>query len=153
MKHAGKVFAIALAATVSLACARHGGPAHGKAGLDRAIGRVASALDCTEAQKADLLERVDRVKAAARGIIGPGAGERRALEERLVAMAGNERMDAAELKRMIEATEARWLPVRDLAIEELVAFHATLDPAQRKKFAERVAALLDAMERRMSTHD
>jgi Spy/CpxP family protein refolding chaperone len=121
-----------------LAACKHGRSCGSFDEFDRqaVVNRVASHLDLSESQKAELQDIVgefaDRVKAL--------HADRQAHHRELADLVRQETVSRQTVDRMVAEKLDRMKELADLAADRLIAFHATLTPGQREKLAAHIEA-------------
>lgn len=115
---------------------RHG---HHRGGFDEfdieaATNRIASRLDLSETQKADLKAIAGEIAAKAQEM----RDDRQRQHQQLADLVRQERISRDEVDRMIDEKMQKMQELADFSVERLVAFHATLTPEQREKIAARI---------------
>jgi protein CpxP len=102
--------------------------------LAAATNRIASRLDLTESQKADLEQIAGEIAEKAKAMHANHSGRHRELADLIRQDAiGMDVVDGLITEKLEKMRE-----MADFAAERLIAFHATLTPAQREKIAGRI---------------
>ena len=121
-----------------LAACKHGGHFNGFDEFDRqaAVNRVASRLDLSESQKAELQDIVGEIAARAKAL----HADRQARHRELADLVRQETVSRETVDRMVGEKFDRMKELADLAADRLIAFHTTLTPEQREKLAAHIEA-------------
>ena len=115
------------------AACRHG---HHRGGFDEfdieaATNRIASRLDLSESQKADLQTITTEIAAKAKEM----HADRQTRHQELADLVRQETISRVEIDQKIDDKLTKMKELADFAADRLVAFHATLTPEQREKVA------------------
>jgi protein CpxP len=113
---------------------RHGSCGFDEFDLEAAINRIASRLDLTETQKADLDQKAREVAEKAKFL----QADRETRHQELANLIRQESIDQEEVDARINARMEKMKEMADFVSVRLVAFHSTLTPEQREKIAARV---------------
>ncbi len=141
MKKTTQAVVIALAALFLIggvtACRR----GHHPGGFDEfdlaaATNRIASRLDLTESQKADLEQIAGEIAEKAKAMHAEHAGRRQEAAD----LIRQDAIDREAVDGLITEKLAKMQEMADFVAERLIAFHGTLTPEQREKIAERIEA-------------
>jgi len=100
------------------------------------VNRVASRLDLSGSQKAELQDIVGEFAARAKAL----HADRQAHHREMADLVRQETVSRETVDRMVAEKFDRMKELVDLAADRLIAFHATLSPEQREK----LAALIEA---------
>ena len=119
-----------------VAACKHG---HRTGGFDEfdlaaVTNRIASRLDLTESQKADLEQIAGEIAEKAKAMHADHAGRR----QEIAGLIRQDTVDRDVVDGMIDDKLARVREMADFVAERLIAFHATLTPEQREKIAARI---------------
>jgi protein CpxP len=119
-----------------LTACKHGRHCSGFDEFDRqaVVNRVASRLDLTESQKAELQDIVGEFSARAKAL----HADRQARHQELADLVRQETVSRETVDRMVADKFDRMKELADLAADRLIAFHATLTPEQREKLAAHI---------------
>ncbi len=118
------------------AACRHG---HHRGGFDEfdieaATNRIASRLDLSETQKAELKTITTEIAARAKEM----HADRQSRHQELADLVRQETISRVEIDQRIDDKLTQMKELADFAADRLVAFHATLTPEQREKVAETI---------------
>jgi len=102
--------------------------------LQAGINRVASRLDLTEEQKADLDQIAHEITEKARAL----QEVRSVRQQELANVVRQDSIDQAVVDEMISARFNEMREMVDFASVRLIAFHSNLTPEQREKIAQRI---------------
>lgn len=102
--------------------------------LSAATERIASRLDLTEPQKADLEKIAQEIAEKAKTM----HTDRETYRQELADLARQESIEKKVVDQMITDKMAKMSEMADFAAERLIAFHATLTPEQREEIATRI---------------
>lgn len=119
-----------------VAACKHG---HRPGGFDEfdlaaAVNRIASRLDLSETQKADLEQMAGEIAEKAKSMHADHAGRHQEIADLI-------RQDSVSrdvVDGLIDDKMARVREMADFAAERLIAFHGTLTPEQREKIATHI---------------
>jgi len=119
-----------------VAACKHG---HRPGGFDEfdlaaVTNRIASRLDLTESQTADLKQIAGEIAEKAKAMHADHASRR----QEIVGLIRQDTVDRDVVDGMIDDKLARVREMADFVAERLIAFHATLTPEQREKIAARI---------------
>ena len=122
-------------ATGFTAC-KHG---HHRGGFDEfdieaATNRIASRLELSETQKAELKTITTEIAAKAKEM----HADRQTRHQELADLVRQETISRAEIDQKIDDKLTKIKELADFATDRLVTFHATLTPEQREKVAEHI---------------
>ncbi len=119
-----------------LAACKHGRHCSGFDEFDQqaVVNRVASRLDLTASQKAELQDIVSEFAARAKAL----HADRQARHQELADLVRQETVTRETVDRMVTEKFDRLKELADLAADRLIAFHATLTPEQREKLAAHI---------------
>lgn len=120
---------------VAVACNRgyhHGG--FDEFDLAAATNRIASRLDLTDPQKAQLEQIAGEIMEKARAM----HADRDAHRQQLADLVRQDAIDKAALDEMIDQKMAQMRETADFVLERLIAFHGTLTHEQRDKIAAHI---------------
>ncbi len=102
--------------------------------LEAAINRIASRLDLTELQKADLEAIASEIAAKAKEM----HIDREARHQKMADLVRQESISRDTVDQMVEEKLDKILEMTDFVADRLIVFHATLTPEQREKIAEHI---------------
>ena len=119
-----------------VAACKHG---HRPGGFDEfdlaaVTNRIASRLDLTESQTADLEQIAGEIAEKAKAMHTDHASRR----QEIAGLIRQDTVDRDVVDGMIDDKLARVSEMADFVAERLIAFHATLTPEQREKIAARI---------------
>ncbi|KPJ75994.1 MAG: hypothetical protein AMJ54_13350 [Deltaproteobacteria bacterium SG8_13] len=100
--------------------------------IEAATNRIASRLELSETQTADLKAITAEIAAKAKEM----HADREARHRELAALVRQETIRRDEVSRMVDDKLQKMQELADFAADRLVTFHATLTPEQREKTAE-----------------
>ena len=126
----GTVIALRLSLLVFSGC-RHRGH-HG--GAEFMIDYMSEALDLTDAQQEQLDEIKEEFFTKAKQL----HEEKKAQHDEFMALVQAESIDPVQLKALVAKHRARMDEMVDLAVDRVVAFHATLSAEQKEKLVEKI---------------
>ena len=121
-----------LLVTGLVACKRgyhHGG--FDEFDLEAAVNRIASRLDLTESQKADLKAISEEIAAKAQEM----HADREARHQEIADLVRQETISRDTVDRLVEEKLDKVVEMTDFVADRMIAFHATLTPEQREKIA------------------
>ena len=102
--------------------------------LDAAVNRIASKLDLTETQKADLDRMALEIAEKAKTMHADHA----ARHQELADLVRQESIDKATVDQLVTDKIQKATEMAEFVTERLIAFHATLTPEQRETVAARI---------------
>ncbi len=102
--------------------------------LSAATDRIASRLDLTESQKADLEKIAQEIAEKAKTM----CADRETCRLELADLVRQESIDEKVVDQMITDKMAKMRELANFSAEQLIAFHATLTPEQREEIATRI---------------
>jgi Spy/CpxP family protein refolding chaperone len=111
---------------------RHGG--FDEFDLAAATNRIASRLDLTESQKADLEQIAGEIAEKAKDMHVDRASRRQEIAD----LIRQDTVGRDEVDGLIDEKMARVREMADFAAQRLIAFHGTLTPEQREKIATHI---------------
>ena len=126
----GTVIALSLSLLFFAGCRQRG---HHK-GAEFMIDYMSEALDLTDAQQAQLEDIKDEMFAKAKEL----HDQKKAQHEEFMTLVQAEAIDPVQLKSMIAGHRAKMDEVVELAVDRVVAFHATLSAEQKEKLVEKI---------------
>ena len=102
--------------------------------LAAATNRIASRLDLSDSQKAQLERIAGEIMAKAKAL----HADRDSHCQQLADLIRQDTIDKEEVDGMIDQKMAQMREMADFALERLIVFHGTLTPEQREKIASRI---------------
>ena len=102
--------------------------------LDAAVNRIASKLDLTEAQKADLDRMAREIADKAKTM----HVDHETRHQEFAALVRQESIDKATVDQLVTDKIQKATEMAEFVTERLIAFHATLTPDQRETVAARI---------------
>ncbi len=102
--------------------------------LAAATDRIASRLDLTESQKADLERIAGEIAEKAKAM----HADRESLHKEIADLVRQDAIDRADIDRLVDEKMEKMVTMVDFTAERLIAFHSTLTPEQREKIATRI---------------
>jgi Spy/CpxP family protein refolding chaperone len=125
---------ITMGGLVSCKYGRHGAFGFDEFDLEAAISRVASRLDLTETQKADLDQKVREIAEKAKSL----HTDRETMRQELANLIRQASIDQAVVDELVTGKIENMKEMADFASVRLIEFHSTLTPEQRETIAERI---------------
>ena len=102
--------------------------------IEAATNRIASRLDLSESQKAELKAITTEIAAKAKEM----HTDRQTRHQQLADLVRQDAINRADVDQKIADKLADMKELADFAADRLIAFHATLTPEQREKVAARI---------------
>jgi Spy/CpxP family protein refolding chaperone len=102
--------------------------------IEAATNRIASRLDLSETQKAELKTIAGEITAKAKEM----HTDRQTRHQELADLVRQEAISRVEVDQKIDDKLTKMKELADFAADRLIAFHATLTPEQREKVAEHI---------------
>jgi len=112
------------------------GPEKFEEKLVQIIDRLSDSLNLSEEQKQKTALIRDEILKKNKESRDLGKGDAKKAEEAVMKQLKGEKLDEAELIKIIGASDKKKEEMRNFMIHELVKFHAVLTPVQRTKLAE-----------------
>ena len=126
----GTVIALSLSLLFFAGCRQRG---HHK-GAEFMLDYISEALDLTADQQTQLEEIREELFAKAKEL----HDQKKDQHEQFMALVQAEEIDPVQLKAMIAEQRAKMDEVVELAVDRVVAFHATLSAEQKEKLVEKI---------------
>lgn len=132
MKHPRNLIIIALVlvlCTAAFAACRSHKKSHAFA-----LDYISEALDLTESQQTTLKEIQQEVEVKVEALHDNRSAMRDALKTQIAA----DRMDKAEIQKLVDRHRDEMNGIIDLVVDRLVVFHETLTPVQKEKLIKKI---------------